>query len=121
VDTRTDHSVRIVPRSTVRNAARAYAPQANNQWEAQLVGYQRMPSAELFDCQVVELTRSVQELIGRRRKAICEHCGEEIMNEREVVRDGLVLCRACAGPAYYRLRFQFSVVPIEETGKIRTT
>jgi len=24
------------------------------------------------------------------------------MNEREVIRDGMVLCRACAGAVYYR-------------------
>jgi hypothetical protein len=28
-------------------------------------------------------------------------CGEEIINEREVHRAGDVLCRGCAGEAYY--------------------
>ncbi|MCC6946064.1 MAG: hypothetical protein IT335_15915, partial [Thermomicrobiales bacterium] len=30
-------------------------------------------------------------------------CREEIINEREVRRDGMVLCRPCAGQSYYRL------------------
>ncbi len=66
------------------------------------MGYQLMPLEELFDFQPVELATPFRELISRPgRKAICSQCGEEIMNEREVVRDGAVLCRACAGPAYY--------------------
>ena len=31
----------------------------------------------------------------------CAACGEEIINEREVYRGGMVLCRGCAGAAYY--------------------
>jgi hypothetical protein len=30
-------------------------------------------------------------------------CGEEIINERELERDGLLLCRSCAGEGYYML------------------
>jgi formylmethanofuran dehydrogenase subunit E len=33
----------------------------------------------------------------------CDRCGEEITNEREVLRDGETLCRACAGERYYDL------------------
>lgn len=32
----------------------------------------------------------------------CDVCGEEIINEREVHREGLTLCRACAGVSYYQ-------------------
>jgi ribosome-binding protein aMBF1 (putative translation factor) len=31
----------------------------------------------------------------------CQLCGEEILNEREVVHSGMTLCRACAGEQYY--------------------
>ena len=31
----------------------------------------------------------------------CEGCGEEIINEREIVRAGRTLCRSCAGAGYY--------------------
>ena len=98
VDTQTGLALRIVPRPTVRHAARAYAPQADNKWEAQLIGYQLMPATELFDAREVMLHTPVEQLISRPgRKALCAACGEEIMNEREVVRDGITLCRACAG------------------------
>ncbi|HJW83887.1 MAG TPA: formylmethanofuran dehydrogenase subunit E family protein, partial [Anaerolineae bacterium] len=40
VDTHTGYAVRIVPRYGVRNLAPAYAPEARNKWEAQLLGYQ---------------------------------------------------------------------------------
>ncbi len=104
VDTRTGLALRLVPRPTVRHAALAYAPQAPSRWEAQLIGYQLMSAGELFDvCQVV-LRTSVEQLISREgRKAICATCGEEIINDREIVRDGLTLCRACAGGSYYEI------------------
>lgn len=104
VDTLAQTCLRLVPRSTVRDAARTHAPEAKNRWEAQLVGYERMPYEELFEVQVVELTRPFRDFSGRwGPRMTCAQCGEEIMNEREVVQDGLVVCRACAGPAYYQI------------------
>src|SRR5574341_409378 len=38
VDTLTGRAVRIAPRSGVRTLACAYAPEARNKWEAQLLG-----------------------------------------------------------------------------------
>lgn len=104
VDTQTGQALRIVPRPSVRGDARAYAPLAANKWEAQLIGYQLMPAAELFDVREVVLRTSIEQIISRPgRKALCAVCGEEIMNEREVVQDGATLCRACAGAGYYEL------------------
>ena len=36
-------------------------------------------------------------------RAICDHCGEEILNEREVLQGELTLCRHCAHGGYYHL------------------
>ncbi len=102
VDTRTGVAVRIVPRCEARLVAAQYAQEARGKWEAQLQGYQNMPTAELFSVQNVQLKTPAEKIISRPgRKAICERCGEEIMNEREVFQDGLLLCQACAGGAYY--------------------
>ncbi len=102
VDTRTGRTIRIVPRWTVRAAAQAYAPDARGEWEAQLIGYQLMPCDELFELQIVALTKPVAQLISRPgRRATCTQCGEEVMNQREVIRDGRILCRSCAGERYY--------------------
>jgi hypothetical protein len=40
-------------------------------------------------------------------------CGEEIMNEHEVARDGLVLGRACAGESYYDVVAGFALLALE--------
>jgi len=102
VDTQTGQALRLAPRSSVRHAARPYAPQTASKWEAQLVGYQLMPAEELFDVREVVLRTPIEQIISRPgRKALCAACGEEIMNEREVARDGLILCRSCAGQSYY--------------------
>jgi formylmethanofuran dehydrogenase subunit E len=36
------------------------------------------------------------------RRVTCEFCGEDVMDFRDVERDGRIACRACAGDAYYR-------------------
>jgi formylmethanofuran dehydrogenase subunit E len=105
VDTRTERAVRIVPRNGARYEAGNFAPEARNKWEAMLLGYQRMPVADLLLVQAVTLRTPIEKIISRpRKKAICGVCGEEIMNEREIVGGGMVLCRACAGKAYYSLK-----------------
>ena len=102
VDTHTGRAVRIVPRSGCRQTARAYAPNARGRWEAQLLGYQAMPVEELLVAQRVQLKTSLDRIIGRDgERVLCELCGEEIINQREVVQAGVLLCRSCAGESYY--------------------
>ncbi|HEY4687888.1 MAG TPA: FmdE family protein, partial [Anaerolineae bacterium] len=102
VDTHTKRALRIIPRREARSMAAAFAPEARNKWEALRLGYQRMPDDLLLTVQVVTLAASIEWIVSRAgRRAACEICGEEIINEREIIRDGSVLCRACAGPAYY--------------------
>jgi formylmethanofuran dehydrogenase subunit E len=104
IDTQTRRALRLAPLHIARQVAATYAPEARNKWEAQLLGYQRMPDDELFSVQVVQLTTPVAQIVSRPgRKAICDVCGEEILNEREMLRGSTVLCRACAGNAYYTL------------------
>ncbi len=103
VDTLTGHAVRITPRLAARDLAARYAPEAANGWEAYLLGYQRIPDDELLTVQDVQLIASIQSIISTpEAKTTCGVCGEEIFNEREVIRDGVVVCRSCAGERYYR-------------------
>ena len=37
-------------------------------------------------------------------RVTCDYCGEEIINEREVVRDGITLCRTSANEGYYLIK-----------------
>ncbi len=104
VDTETHQAVRLIPSQGSRTLAREYAPLARSRWHAQLEAYQIIPDAELFTIQQVQLTLSLEKLLSKPgRKALCDTCGEEIINEREVVQDGQVLCRACTGDGYWHL------------------
>lgn len=104
VDTETGRAVRIIPNPSARQRAKIYAPEAASHWEAYLQGYQRMPEVELLNLQEVALTLSLEQILSKDGyRVTCERCGEEISNEREIVRDGLTLCRACAGECYYSL------------------
>jgi formylmethanofuran dehydrogenase subunit E len=102
VDTQTVRPVRLVPRLDARQLAHEFAPEARNNWEAMLLGYERMPDEALFAVHPVRLSLQLDRLISRPGcKTVCENCGEEILNEREVAAAGRVLCRACVGDAYY--------------------
>ncbi len=102
VDTHTGRAVRVAPTAIARQRAKDYAPEAKNHWEAYLLGYQRMPEAELLAVQEVTLAVSLEKLLSKTGYRVnCELCGEEIINERELVRAGVTMCRPCAGEQYY--------------------
>lgn len=103
VDSLTERAVRIHPKVSAREGAWEFAPSAQNSWEAQLIGYQHIPDELLFHWQWVKLTVPVKRIVGQAGKRTeCEICGEEIINQREVIREGTVLCKTCAGEAYFR-------------------
>ena len=105
VDTESKQAVRIHPRTHIRSLAPSYAPQTANKWEAQLIGYQHIVNEILLNWQWVELNTDLEQLISYPgAKAVCSICGEEIINQREVVMGDRTLCRACAGGAYYTCR-----------------
>ena len=102
VDSRTGQAIRIAPHLNVRELAREYAPSARNKWEAQLLGYQHIPDELLLYWHPVELTTPIKQIIGQAGKRVnCEICGEEIINQREVIREGSVMCKSCAGESYF--------------------
>jgi formylmethanofuran dehydrogenase subunit E len=102
VDTQTGRAVRVAPRASARQRAKDYAPEAKSRWESYLLGYQRMPEAELLQLQPVTLTVSLEKLLSKEGYRVqCEYCGEEIINEREVIQNEQIFCRACAGEGYY--------------------
>jgi formylmethanofuran dehydrogenase subunit E len=104
VDSQTNQAVRCFPLLEARQRAGEYASEATDRWQMQLLGYQRMPLSELFGIQWVELVTPVGKIISSPdKKMLCTICGEEIFNEREHILEGRVVCRSCAGSAYYRL------------------
>lgn len=102
-DIETGHAIRVAPAVDVREQAVACVPEEPRHYFAQMQAYRTLPDDQLLSIVEVELTPSIQQIVSRPGVRVnCAICGEEILNEREVVREGLVLCRACAGEAYYR-------------------
>ena len=102
VHVKTERALRVAPQVDVRERARDYAPEQTRRYFAMLHGYQRMPDAELLSFEWVELAKPVAAIVSRAgARAKCDSCGEEIINEREVVGADVTLCRSCAGGGYY--------------------
>jgi len=103
IDLKTGASLRLAPRLDIRTRAVIYAPEEKRRYIAQLKGYQIMPDDELFSFQRVELQIPPTQIISHQNaRAHCSNCGEEVINKREVVVEGEVLCQTCAYGGYYR-------------------
>jgi formylmethanofuran dehydrogenase subunit E len=101
-DLKTGRSIRLAPAPGVRERARLYAPDEQQSYAAQLKGYQVMPETELFTFQEVHLQPSLETIISQANfRTHCCQCGEEIINQREVVIAGLTYCQTCFGGSYY--------------------
>ncbi len=104
IDTLTERAIRIAPSRGSRPRAHDYAPNASNRWHAQLAAYQIMPNEELLATQHVTLTVSLQRIISQHGlRVVCEECGEDVINERYVMVESKLLCRACAFGGYYQM------------------
>ncbi len=102
VDTETGRAVRLAPALDVRQQASSCVPEEPRHYFAQMQAYQILPDEELLTVTEVSLVTPVEQIVSRPGLRVdCAQCGEEIMNEREIVVDGRPLCRACAGYAYY--------------------
>ena len=98
----TGKAVRVAPVLDIRQKAYCYALGESRHYFAQMQAYQVMPDEVMFSLVEVNLSIPIKELISRPGvRTSCEICGEEIMNDRQVGYQGLVICRACALPAYY--------------------
>lgn len=104
VDTATGRAVRVAALEEARDRARLYAPGVNgDRHEAQKVAYRIMPDEELMAIQEVQLVVSEEDRPGPPLSRVrCHRCGEGINDHREVRSNGHMLCRACAGEAYYQ-------------------
>jgi formylmethanofuran dehydrogenase subunit E len=102
VDVEDERALRIAPRLDVRQRAYAYAPGEPRHYFAQLRGYQIMPEEELLTIEPVQLIQPIWQIISRPGVRVnCAGCGEEIINEREIMVDGQPFCTTCAQGGYY--------------------
>lgn len=98
----TGRTIRLSPKPDARLRAHLYAAGEARRYFAQLQGYQVMPERELFRVQDVRLDPPLVALLSQpSARVICSSCGEEIINEREIELDGMVLCSTCAHGSYY--------------------
>jgi len=101
-DLETDRAVRLVALERSKQRASEMFPEIAGRNAQQMAAYRVLPDAELFSAKWVRVQLSPQELPGYKgERAICAECGEGINFERQVVRDGSVLCKSCAGERYY--------------------
>ncbi len=102
LNTRTGEAVRIVALESSREAADRAFPEIENKHERQLKAYKKLADEELFKIERVKVKLQDQDQPGRPVSRVkCDECGEGINDRREVARDDRLLCRACAGEAYY--------------------
>jgi formylmethanofuran dehydrogenase subunit E len=101
-DLQEDRAVRVAARESSREIAFRMYPQIEDPKQQQLRAYREMADEALFEHQWVRVRIGPEDLPGYRGpRATCEACGERVSFAREVVREGRVLCRACAGERYY--------------------
>ena len=104
-DVKTGRAIRVSPALDARERALMYAAHEPRHYFAQLQGYQIMPDTELLRCQEVALNPTLEELISKPAvRVCCDYCGEEVIIEREIVIDGITLCRTCANDGYYLIK-----------------
>jgi formylmethanofuran dehydrogenase subunit E len=101
-DLQTGLAIRVVARESSKERARELYPAIEDKNEQQMRAYRDLPAEELFDVQWVKVRIGPQELPGfKGPRIVCANCGEGISFQRELVLDGLTICRSCAGERYY--------------------
>jgi formylmethanofuran dehydrogenase subunit E len=98
-------AIRIAAKESSKALARSMHPEIESKNEQQMLAYREMAEDDLFAKQWVKVELPAEEFPGYKgERIVCAECGEGINFRREVVRDGRVLCHACAGERYYDLQ-----------------
>jgi len=102
VDLQSGRAIRVAAKESSKEAARRLHPEVENKNQQQMLAYREMPEEELFEFQNVRVNVGPEDLPGYKgERIVCAECGEGINFRREVVVDGRMLCRGCAGNNYY--------------------
>jgi len=93
VNLKTDQAVRLSPKGYLKVPEGA---EPKTFWEG-------FSDQDLFRVEKVKVDIPPNDLPGKpRHKALCSACGEQILDSREVEKDGATFCQACSQGAYYR-------------------
>jgi formylmethanofuran dehydrogenase subunit E len=102
VNLETGKAFRVVSTEEARSLASAYAPEIADKYPQQLEAYKRMPDSVLFRVQQVRVKINECDLPGPTRyKVPCSRCGQVVRDQREVIKDGKILCRPCTQETYF--------------------
>ena len=102
VDVSTGKGVRIAAKESSKTLARQMHPELEDKNQQQMLAYREMSDDDLFTTQWVKVDLPPEEFPGYKgERIVCEMCSEGINFRREVIRDGKVLCKSCAGESYY--------------------
>ncbi|HJY91343.1 MAG TPA: FmdE family protein [Candidatus Acidoferrum sp.] len=100
-DLETGRAVRIAAKESSKQAAKDLFPDLPRE-EGQQKAYAQLSDDVLFSKEWVKVEILPEDLPGfKSPRIVCAQCGEGINFKREVLREGLTLCRACAGERYY--------------------
>jgi formylmethanofuran dehydrogenase subunit E len=103
VDLETGKAVRVAATESSKALAKTMHPELERKNQQQMRAYQEMDDEQLFHVQWVKVELPPEEFPGYKgERIVCAECGEGISYRREVLRDGKILCRACAGERYWK-------------------
>ena len=102
VNVPTGEAVRVVARDDARERVSGYARGVTDPRKAQVAAYGVMLEPELLSLTPVVIRPGW--LDRQRVRVSCRLCGEGVNYGREVLADGLALCRSCIGEGYYAPR-----------------
>ena len=104
VDVSSGRAVRVAAKESSKSLAREMHPEIPEKNRQQMLAYREMKVDDLFDMQSVKVDLPEEEFPGfKGERIVCSVCGEGINFRRQVLREGKILCRACAGESYYTL------------------
>jgi len=102
VDLGSGRAVRVCAKESSKALARQMHPEIENKNQQQMLAYREIPYDDLFTEQWVKVELPAEELPGYKgERIVCAECSEGINFQREIRRDGKILCRGCAGERYY--------------------
>jgi formylmethanofuran dehydrogenase subunit E len=91
----------VAARESVEAEALGCFPELSRD-DALTKAYRVFEDEKLFQWQPTIMKFSPEDLPGyRAERVLCQRCGEGIGFHREIHREGLTLCRACAGEEYW--------------------
>ncbi len=98
----TGRAYRICSTEESRDLVSRHAPGISDKHRQQLEAYKLMSTEELFQIEEVFVQVPPHDMPGSTRaKTVCQNCGVMVRDHREVLKDGKILCRPCAGDVYY--------------------